>query len=47
MIVAHTLKGKGLSAFEEDDTNRMHGKALDQDKVDKILAELDELYGIK
>lgn len=47
MIVAHTLKGKGLSAFEEDNVNRMHGKPLDEDQVDKAMAELDQLYGVK
>lgn len=42
MIVAHTLKGKGLSPFEEDDVNRMHGKPLEGDDVDRALAELDQ-----
>jgi transketolase len=45
MIVARTMKGKGLSPFEEDDVNRMHGKPLDPDRVDDALAELDVLYG--
>lgn len=45
MIVAHTLKGKGLSPFEEDDVNRMHGKPLEGDDVDRALAELDQRQG--
>jgi transketolase len=45
MIVAHTLKGKGLSPFEKDDVNRKHGKPLEPDEVEVALAELDTLYG--
>jgi transketolase len=44
MIVAHTLKGKGLSPFEKDDTNRKHGKPLDPEEVEVALAELDKQY---
>lgn len=45
MIVAHTLKGKGLSPFEKDDINRKHGKPLKPEEVKVALAELDEMYG--
>lgn len=44
IIIAHTLKGKGLSPFEKDDTNRKHGKPLDPEEVEVALAELDEMY---
>ncbi len=44
MIIAHTLKGKGLSIFEESE-NRMHGNPVPKDKLDDTLAALDELYG--
>lgn len=44
MIVAHTLKGKGLSPFEKDDVNRKHGKPLDPEEVEVALAELDVMY---
>lgn len=43
MIVAHTKKGRGLSPFEADDTNRMHGKPLDDEQLQTALAELDAL----
>lgn len=43
MIIAHTLKGRGLSPFEADDENRMHGKPLDDGALEIALAELDEL----
>lgn len=45
MIVAHTLKGKGLSPFEKDNVNRKHGKPLEPEEVEVALAELDTLYG--
>jgi transketolase len=41
IIIAHTLKGRGLSPFEEDDVNRKHG-VLDEDELETALAELDE-----
>lgn len=44
MIIAHTLKGKGLSIFEES-ANRMHGNPVPQDKLEETLAALDTLYG--
>jgi transketolase len=42
MIVAHTLKGRGLSPFEADDVNCKHGKPLNEDELKIALAELDE-----
>lgn len=42
MIIAHTLKGKGLSPFSSDDVNRMHGKPLSAEEAKIALAELDE-----
>jgi transketolase len=45
IIIAHTLKGKGLSPFEQDDTNRKHGVPLEPDEAEVALAELDRLYG--
>lgn len=45
MIVAHTLKGKGLSPFEEDNVSRKHGVALTPDEARVALAELDRQYG--
>ncbi|MGJ3238009.1 MAG: transketolase [Anaerolineae bacterium] len=44
VIVAHTKKGKGLSPFEDDDTNRMHGKALTLEQTTTALQELDRMY---
>lgn len=43
MIIAHTLKGRGLSPFEADEVNRKHGKPLDAAELETALAELDEL----
>jgi len=45
IIIAHTLKGKGLSPFEQDETNRKHGVPLEPDEAEVALAELDRLYG--
>jgi len=42
MIVAHTLKGRGLSPFEKNDVNRKHGEALKPEEAAIALAELDE-----
>lgn len=47
VIIAHTRKGKGLSPFEDDDTNRMHGKALSLEQATTALAELDSIYDSK
>jgi transketolase len=40
MIIAHTLKGKGLSLFEEDTVNRKHGVPLTAEEAAITLAEL-------
>lgn len=40
IIVARTKKGKGLGVFEEDIVNRMHGQPLDEEQLDKVMAEL-------
>lgn len=42
MIIAHTLKGRGLSPFEKDVVNRKHGETLDESELEIALAELDE-----
>ena len=42
LIIAHTLKGRGLSPFESDNVNRMHGKPLSFEKAQVVLDELDE-----
>lgn len=39
MVVAHTLKGKGLSPFDEGD-NRKHGVTLTAEETELALAEL-------
>ncbi len=44
IIIAHTKKGKGLSPFEANDINRLHGKALSKEEAKIALAELDEIY---
>jgi len=43
MIIAHTHKGRGLSPFEKDDTNRKHGEALKEEALATALAELDKM----
>jgi transketolase len=42
IIVAHTLKGKGLSPFEQDEVNRKHGEVLKPQEAQVALAELEE-----
>lgn len=44
LIIAHTLKGKGLSPFEQDDVNRKHGETLDDEQALVALAELAQMY---
>ena len=44
IIIAHTLKGHGLSAFEENEVNRMHGKPLSEAQKDQALKEITENY---
>jgi transketolase len=43
IIIAHTLKGRGLSPFQEDDVNRKHGVPLTLKEATFALAELDEM----
>ncbi|MEZ4869184.1 MAG: transketolase [Caldilineaceae bacterium] len=43
IIIAHTRKGRGLSPFEKNDTNRKHGEALNEAEMATALAELDEM----
>jgi transketolase len=43
LIIANTLKGRGLSPFEEDDVNRKHGVALTPEEAQIALAELDRM----
>lgn len=45
VIIAHTLKGKGLSPFEGDGVNRKHGVTLEPEEAEVALAELDERFG--
>lgn len=40
MILAHTIKGKGVSFLEDEDG--WHGKALDDDQMQKALAEIPD-----
>lgn len=42
MVIAHTLKGRGLSPFADDEVSHKHGKALDEDEM---ATALDELKG--
>jgi transketolase len=41
MIIARTVKGKGVSFLE--DRNGWHGKAVTKDEIDRALAELGEV----
>ena len=43
LIMAHTLKGRGLSPFEGNAVNRKHGEPLNKAELAIALAELDEL----
>ena len=43
MIIAHTLKGRGLSPFQEDNVNRKHGVPLTEEEMAVALDELDEM----
>jgi transketolase len=44
IIIAHTLKGKGLSPFENDPVSRKHGVALKPEEAKTALAELERIY---
>lgn len=42
LIIAHTMKGRGLSLFEKDDVNRKHGVPLTEEEAEVALEELRE-----
>lgn len=42
LIIAHTMKGRGLSPFEMDDVNRKHGVPLTEEEAEIALEELRE-----
>jgi transketolase len=42
LIIAHTLKGRGLSPFEKNDVNRKHGVPLTEAEAKVALEELYE-----
>jgi len=44
IIIAHTMKGRGLSPFEKDAVNRKHGEPLTEAELETALAELDEQH---
>jgi len=44
VIIAHTQKGKGLSPFSQNETNRLHGKALSEEDAEQAIQELDAMY---
>lgn len=44
LIIANTLKGKGIAIFEES-PNRMHGEPISEADLEATLAALDERYG--
>jgi transketolase len=43
LIIANTLKGRGLSPFQEDNVNRKHGVPLTEEEMAVAIAELDEM----
>jgi len=42
LILAHTLKGRGLALFEASTTNRKHGEPLTEVELPQVIAELDK-----
>lgn len=42
IIIAHTMKGRGLSPFQMNDVNRKHGETLTAEELQIALAELDD-----
>jgi transketolase len=42
LIIAHTLKGRGLSVFEANEVNRKHGVPLTEEEAAEALEELHE-----
>ncbi len=45
MVIAHTKKGKGLSPFENNNVNRMHGEVLNPEQARTAIAELERMCG--
>lgn len=43
LVIANTLKGKGISVFEKS-ANRMHGEAVEKKNLEAVLSELDSIY---
>jgi len=43
VIIAHTLKGRGLSVFEANKVNRKHGVPLTEEEAEQALEELHEM----
>ena len=43
LIIAHTLKGRGLSDFEKNQVNRKHGVPLTEEEAENALEELHEM----
>jgi transketolase len=43
LIIAHTLKGRGLSVFEKNEVNRKHGVPLTEEEAEAALEELHEM----
>jgi transketolase len=43
LIIAHTMKGRGLSPFEKNDVNRKHGVPLTEEEMEVALEELHEM----
>ncbi|MFW6136176.1 MAG: transketolase [Chloroflexota bacterium] len=43
LIIAHTLKGRGLSAFEKNQVNRKHGVPLTEQEAEGALEELHQM----
>lgn len=41
-IIAHTLKGRGLSPFEKNEVNRKHGEVLNPEEMRVALDELND-----
>jgi transketolase len=42
LIIANTLKGRGLSPFQKNNVNRKHGVPLTSEEAEVALAELDK-----
>jgi transketolase len=42
VVIAHTVKGKGVSLIENHDGNKLHGVALTPEEAEAALAEIGE-----